>query len=152
MNERLAVASLGITEYDTGFGEHASARKDAVATEAPRVVTSVFKSSDRIPQFPKEAPKVLTPMPNEQTWRSSAACLEEDPEQFFANDLDETGNIGRARRENVEATKAICARCIVTDFCLREAIKNDEHSGIWGGLTTIERQAIKRAMRRSSRS
>ena len=37
---------------------------------------------------------------------------------------------------------AICARCVVRAECLADAIANDEHYGLWGGVTTRNRQRL----------
>jgi len=84
---------------------------------------------------------------NDSNWREGAACRDEDPEQFFFNDNPSTKN----EREGTRETRAICGRCVVTDFCLRAALDNSEPAGIWGGLTTGERDVLKRAARRSVR-
>jgi WhiB family redox-sensing transcriptional regulator len=48
----------------------------------------------------------------------------------------------RARRERL--AKAICARCDVRENCLRWALAAREPYGVWGGLSTEEREALLR--------
>lgn len=43
----------------------------------------------------------------------------------------------------VRAAKAICAGCSVRVDCLDSALLNAERSGIWGGLTEIERRGLR---------
>lgn len=77
-------------------------------------------------------------------WRHRAGCLEEDPEQFFP-----IGNSGPALLQ-IEAAKAVCARCPVAAVCLAWALAHPrltEH-GVWGGLSEDERSAELRRRRR----
>ena len=74
-------------------------------------------------------------------WRSYAACRDVDPELFFP-----IGNTGPALRQ-IEEAKQICARCKVTEECLRWALDSGQDSGVWGGLSEDERRALKRRAR-----
>ncbi|MEU1852556.1 WhiB family transcriptional regulator [Streptomyces sp. NPDC019990] len=74
-------------------------------------------------------------------WLRSAACVDEDPELFFP-----VGTTGPALRD-VDAAKRICARCTVTDDCLRFALSNGQASGVWGGTCEEERDALLRTRR-----
>lgn len=76
-------------------------------------------------------------------WRHAAACLDEDPELFFA-----IGNTGPAVLQ-IEEAKAVCRRCDVVETCLRWALDTGQDAGVWGGLSEDERRAEKR--RRSRR-
>jgi WhiB family redox-sensing transcriptional regulator len=71
------------------------------------------------------------------TWRNRSACQDESPELFFP--------IGKARHavQQVEAAKAVCARCQVVGICLSWAIDASQDDGVWGGLTDDERRALK---------
>jgi WhiB family redox-sensing transcriptional regulator len=40
--------------------------------------------------------------------------------------------------------KAICDTCPLKVRCLEYAVTNNEHHGVWGGLTVEERQQRKR--------
>jgi WhiB family redox-sensing transcriptional regulator len=68
-------------------------------------------------------------------WVDYAACAETDPEAFFP----ENGN-----QRFITAAKKVCATCEVQTECLQYAFEVDEQHGIWGGLTALERQRIKR--------
>ena len=76
------------------------------------------------------------------TWRSCAACLDENPELFFP-----LGNAGPAYQ--IDKAKVICRRCEVADTCLRWAIESRQDDGVWGGLSTDERRALKRRIARA---
>jgi WhiB family redox-sensing transcriptional regulator len=79
------------------------------------------------------------------TWRDNGACLDEDPELFFA-----IGSTGPALRQ-IEEAKAVCRRCEVVDTCLRWAIESRQETGVWGGLSEDERRALKRRNARARR-
>ena len=64
---------------------------------------------------------------------SLALCGQTDPEIFFP---DQSNGMWAA------PAKAICRKCEVQKECLTWALKNDEQYGVWGGLTTTERQNL----------
>jgi WhiB family redox-sensing transcriptional regulator len=69
-----------------------------------------------------------------EPWMKEALCAETDPEIFFPE-----------KYESVAATaKKVCAECDVAKQCLEYALRNNEQYGIWGGLSLIERRALKR--------
>ncbi|MGP4003999.1 WhiB family transcriptional regulator [Streptomyces sp. 8N706] len=70
--------------------------------------------------------------------RPRPACADEDPELFFP-----IGNTGPALFQ-IEEAKVVCGRCPVMEQCLQWALENNEHSGVWGGLSEDERRAMKR--------
>jgi WhiB family transcriptional regulator, redox-sensing transcriptional regulator len=77
-------------------------------------------------------------------WLRSAACVGEDPELFFP-----VGTSGPALRD-VAAAKQVCSHCPVTGECLDWALAGAQEmswgtSGIWGGLSEKERDAMMRA-------
>ena len=72
-------------------------------------------------------------------WQFEGACREADPELFFSPESER----GPRRRAREEAAKAFCARCPVLPDCLRHALKVKEPYGVWGGLTTGERQVLE---------
>jgi hypothetical protein len=45
---------------------------------------------------------------------------------------------------------AICFGCPVRDLCLDYAIRNDEREGIWGAMTSAQRNQLKAERRRVS--
>ena len=70
-------------------------------------------------------------------WQSAAACRRLPPELFFP-----AGRTGAAE-ELAEAAKAVCARCPVTDSCLRYALDTNQEYGVWGGTTEDERRQLR---------
>ncbi|MDO4791476.1 MAG: WhiB family transcriptional regulator [Buchananella hordeovulneris] len=79
-------------------------------------------------------------------WRSSAACLNLDPELFFP-----VGNTGSAVAQ-IEAAKSVCAQCKVQSTCLDWALSNGQDFGVWGGKSEDERRSIKRRAARARRA
>ena len=43
---------------------------------------------------------------------------------------------------NINALRSICARCPIWKECLTYALDNEQY-GMWGGLTSIERTALR---------
>ncbi|MFY0408198.1 WhiB family transcriptional regulator [Solicola sp. PLA-1-18] len=80
------------------------------------------------------------PMPIHETydWQYEGACNDADPETFFSPEFERGPR--RARRE--DAAKAFCARCPVVKECLEHALQVREPFGVWGGLTTREREEL----------
>lgn len=78
-------------------------------------------------------------------WRSTAACVDEDPELFFP-----IGTTGPAV-EQADAAKRICMRCDAREECLEFAIATNQDAGVWGGLTEDERRTLKRQRQRRRR-
>jgi len=76
----------------------------------------------------------IMPLPRHRgdDWRKEALCAESDPELFSPS----TG-------ESADAAKKICASCDVRAQCLAYALENDERSGIWGGLSPLERRRLR---------
>lgn len=66
-------------------------------------------------------------------WQNDALCAQIGFEMFFP----EKGG-------SVQTAKKVCAMCEVREQCLEYALANDEQDGIWGGLTTSERKALKK--------
>jgi WhiB family transcriptional regulator, redox-sensing transcriptional regulator len=68
-------------------------------------------------------------------WRESANCLDADPEIFFpvagGNGLD---------------AKRVCARCTVVDKCLQYALEYQIEDGVWGGVSAVERERMRKRM------
>jgi WhiB family redox-sensing transcriptional regulator len=80
------------------------------------------------------------------TWRNRAACLDQDPELFFP-----VGTTGSALVQ-IEEAKVICRRCEVLETCLKWAIETRQDAGVWGGLSSDERRALKRRTARARAS
>lgn len=86
---------------------------------------------------PKERPGV---------WQDYAACLRYDPEIFFPE--IETGRQSNIPKRLAEKAINICKEeCTVQEDCLTYALRNNEQFGIWGGLTTKQRETLKRRNR-----
>jgi WhiB family redox-sensing transcriptional regulator len=66
-----------------------------------------------------------------------AACIGEDPEQFFP--LDEATEV---------RAKGVCRRCPIQDDCLTWALQ-EGFEGVFGGTTYEERVAIRRTWKRA---
>jgi len=71
-----------------------------------------------------------------QEWYERALCAEVDGDLWFP----EAGGISN---ETAQA-KAICERCPVKVECLEDALVGNVGYGIWGGLTPVERNALKK--------
>ena len=69
------------------------------------------------------------------TWMNRALCQEADPEIF---DPD---------TKKVEKAKEYCGACSVTEECLAYALRNNETSLIYGGLTLMEMRKLRRRRR-----
>ena len=71
----------------------------------------------------------------EHGWRENANCLDADPEIFFpiagGNGLD---------------AKKVCARCTVLDECLQYALQYQLEEGVWGGVSAVERERMRKRM------
>lgn len=74
-------------------------------------------------------------LPAGLVWGS--ACREADPELFFP-----IGSSGPALHQ-LNAAKAICARCLVLSDCLTYAIETGQDAGVWGGTSEQERRALR---------
>lgn len=72
---------------------------------------------------------VIPPIP----WAVDAACQSHDPELWMD---DKPGR-------PTAAAKAVCAACPVRGACLAHALAYGEPWGVWGGLTTRERVAMR---------
>lgn len=83
----------------------------------------------------RRLPRPVTPI---WDWQMYAACRDTDSAVFF-HPPDERGPAARARDE---AAKQICASCPVVAACLRHALEVREPYGVWGGLTTPERDIV----------
>jgi hypothetical protein len=66
-----------------------------------------------------------------EKWRSQGVCAETDPEVFYPENEDWSA-----------PAKRVCAVCPVVAQCLGYALISGEPYGVWGGLTTAERQLV----------
>jgi len=62
-----------------------------------------------------------------------AACVGTDPELFFP-----PPGVPAA------AAKQVCAGCLVRQLCLEWAVETEQRFGVWGGMSPVERQVVKR--------
>lgn len=79
-------------------------------------------------------------------WREDAKCLDQPTHIFFPT--------GRGTgEERWDAAKAICHSCTVKKQCLKLVISLEEHDdrwGVFGGLSPMERRAIRAQRKRSA--
>jgi WhiB family transcriptional regulator, redox-sensing transcriptional regulator len=73
-------------------------------------------------------------------WRLLAACRNLDPDLFFP-----IGTTGPSVSQIAEA-KQVCLTCPVRNQCLNWAVSHYQDYGIWGGMTELERQALRTAI------
>lgn len=59
-------------------------------------------------------------------------CMEIDPDLWFSSEWKDTNN-----------AKKFCAICPLRKDCLTYALKANEQSGVWGGLTLTERRRLQ---------
>lgn len=81
---------------------------------------------------PQERANAPTPTRSDFLWHPRAACRGEDRELFFPR----PGEVALKAR-------SICGRCPVQTECLTYGLKY-ERFGIYGGLTPLERRALRR--------
>ncbi len=74
-----------------------------------------------------------------EPWQREAACRGEA--ELFAEPPVAEPMVVQLRRE--EAAKAVCARCPVLLECRAYALRTQQRTGIWGGLTARERSAVR---------
>lgn len=82
-------------------------------------------------------------------WMDDAACRAHDPRWWHPtppSNPDRPGHTRRSRemQEMERKAKAICKGCPVQVPCLRHALARPEGDGIWGGMTSRERQELSR--------
>ena len=85
-----------------------------------------------------EERRLPTPREGDWDWQMNAACRGQDTSNFYHPE-NERGP-SRARREM--RAKAVCATCPVVQQCLRWALAAREPYGVWGGLSTEERESL----------
>jgi len=69
-----------------------------------------------------------------------ANCVNEDPNIFF--DIEEDGLTAKNLKVFDATVRPICGSCPIWADCLNWAVTNHEPAGVWGGLTTVERQSL----------
>jgi WhiB family redox-sensing transcriptional regulator len=81
------------------------------------------------------------PVEDSWHWQQQGSCLQADTRLFFHPE----GERGPARQRRESAAVSICASCPVIKDCRRHALSVHEPYGVWGGLTTEQREVIIRA-------
>jgi WhiB family redox-sensing transcriptional regulator len=71
-----------------------------------------------------------------EPWRARAACRGANTELFFPG-----------RGADLRSARALCESCPVSRECLDVALEDDRLDGIWGGLTSVQRRAMRRQRR-----
>jgi WhiB family redox-sensing transcriptional regulator len=84
----------------------------------------------------------------DDAWWVDAACRVDRSDTFFP---ESRGGKPLSLRAELRA-KAICARCPVQQQCLGAALRNNETTGIWGGLTPAERRELLARLESSHRA
>jgi len=85
--------------------------------------------------------------------RVGGVDCENQPDLFFPEDITNyKGTLLGSRdfetkRLAIRTAKALCASCPLQQLCLDTALAQDEHWGIWGGLTADERSILRRRLR-----
>lgn len=130
----------------TSTGEMAALLRDGVtlaevaeafdlswSTVQARIIAAGWSSETGEPILRPEvaAPPPPAPAFQPQPWADQALCAQTDPETFYP----EKGGT------NTQA-KAICGDCMVASECLDYALTNNEHFGVWGGLSEHERRGL----------
>ena len=72
-------------------------------------------------------------MDEEEGWQTRALCAQTDPEVFHPE-----------KGASPAMAKRVCLVCDVRADCLAAALMNDERWGVWGGLTSREREKMQR--------
>lgn len=75
-------------------------------------------------------------------WQAAAACAGQPFHVFFPPE--------RAGIHAYDRARTICANCSVRQQCLDDALDDGWQHAMRGGLTPVERQALKRSTRRQA--
>jgi WhiB family redox-sensing transcriptional regulator len=73
-------------------------------------------------------------------WQYQGSCMGMESEKFFSPEAER----GAAKEMRERGAKAICAQCPVIERCLEHALSAQEPYGVWGGMTTEERNILVR--------
>jgi len=82
-----------------------------------------------------------------QNWRDDANCIGVDTDVFFF----EGRMLPREIKIKMDAAKVYCDNCIVQQECLKYAIDNNVVVGIFGGMTQLQRRAVKGMPKKGSK-
>lgn len=78
------------------------------------------------------------------TFSAEAACKGGDTSLFYPGRDGEVGGWNRDDAEKVARAKVVCDGCSVLEKCLNYAMDYEEPFGIWGGLTSRERNKLRK--------
>jgi len=70
----------------------------------------------------------------DQSWRTSALCLAADPVLFHPD-----------KGQPTSPAQRLCRQCPVQPDCLDYALATRQQFGVWGGLSTTQRQPLLQA-------
>lgn len=70
-----------------------------------------------------------------EPWMREAACTDLPPDLWFPTPSDP--------HRHAKQAKTVCGRCPVAGECLDYALRRNESTGIWGGLTAQERARLR---------
>lgn len=83
---------------------------------------------------------------NKREIDAQAACRGHDPELWFPAG-EGHGATGRQLLAQTEQARLICSGCPVRAACAQWADDTGQGFGVWGGLTSAQRRAARRARR-----
>lgn len=89
-------------------------------TPGPVDVWEILQSGGEIPDLILDRPP----------WMTGAACAGGGTETFFAS--------------YTAPAKKVCEHCPVRIDCLEWALSEEVSAGVWGGLSSLERNALRR--------
>jgi WhiB family transcriptional regulator, redox-sensing transcriptional regulator len=81
----------------------------------------------------QQTSSLLDGIPTPPPFVEDALCAQTDPEAFFPE-----------QGASTRAAKTICGSCQVVEQCLEYAFATNQQHGIWGGLTTFERNRVSK--------
>lgn len=81
---------------------------------------------------------------------ASAKCRGANTQLFYPGREGEVGGWNKEDTENVAKAKAICNECPVSADCLEYAMDFEEMFGIWGGLTSRERNRLRKTWKKAA--
>lgn len=88
----------------------------------------------------------MTALAMPSTDQVTLPCSETDPEWLFLADDDAkraaNNGLDPARLPLMREAKQLCGGCPVRGACLDLALENRESHGVWGGMSTPERDAL----------
>lgn len=75
--------------------------------------------------------------------KAGGVPCEGQPDLFFPEDFGDPDT----RRLAIRTAKALCGECSLQKLCLDTALAQEEHWGLWGGLTADERAILRRRLK-----